>query len=622
MSQTKITQTIKKFRGLNQFISKAILTPDCAEDLSNVIVSLAGYLSKVRYPVALTGLVGGIGVAAISRFLNFAQGVGTRYVFGWSGQSLISWDVNAGYAPVVIDTRASNASGSIWDFASANNILFMTNLSRAVKWLGAGYGLLPWGLPAPAAPTFAALVVVNIATTARAGNIATVTTAADCNFNTGDTVVVAGATDPTFNGTPVIQITGPVDNRHFSYANPGPNVGVAGSAGTATISPGYAITASKSWKVSWGYSVTGDEGSMSVASAIQGINAVATGYHINIPAPPVGPGGTTAPADNGIDIAYVYSILDGGSDYFLEGTVAVAGLATSFNSASGDAGLNQLARGQLINGPPTAGKYLAVWGGRIFIAKIVGGPQTVQYTGYELILRGRPENCVPPNNALLLSIGADELRGLGVMQVGIVAFDKSAHMFMLRGLIQDVAFSQPITLTQFLEQLPYNEGCLSHFTIRSTKYGLIWLGADKTVKVFDGSSAPSDISFGAYPILRTITAGSEESCQAEWFNYVERDWYVLAIPTNGSPQCNKILLFDLTASDNLGIFVIDQLCDSLGVIEDSTGVRRLCIAFQGSCGNFRSATTQPVGSPPTRRRLSTYCPHFGAEDTMGTTLPR
>lgn len=317
-----------------------------------------------------------------------------------------------------------------------------------------------------------------------------------------------------------------------------------------------------------------------------------------------------APPDAQIDTVVWFRSLDGGGDPFRLCEVNInTGVITNPNSNTAvtvvagtnnlqitdntpDDALDQTTRGPLINNPPPIGLYTAVAQNRVFIFNLIGGPQSVAYSGYEQILFGRPEECFPPNNQLILSIGAEQIAGGGVIHAGIVAFSQTGRMYMLRGQVEDISLAVPVNFTQYLEELPWTLGCFSHFTIQSTPWGLVWLAGDKTVQLFDGHDAPYDISKPLYPYLQQITPGTESQAVSGYFNWLERDWYALMIATGGSLSNNKLFLFAFHTPpgqdqpDEVECFVSDipaRLGGAtwIGLITTSKLQRMLCIGAQG-----------------------------------------
>jgi len=77
-------------------------------------------------------------------------------------------------------------------------------------------------------------VQVNISNTSLTSNIATITTATPHGYVTGDTIIVAGATNTVYNGTYAVAST-PTPTS-LTYARTNANIGSASSAGTVSIS--------------------------------------------------------------------------------------------------------------------------------------------------------------------------------------------------------------------------------------------------------------------------------------------------------------------------------------------------------------------------------------------------
>jgi hypothetical protein len=373
----------------------------------------------------------------------------------------------------------------------------------------------------------------------------------------------------------------------------------------AGLSPAFGYSYSYAWK----NSVTGHVGNVSIADAASG--AFTKKANQAIASPP-------NPADAQIDTIVWFRSLDGGGDQFRLCEVNLAtGAITTFSSgtqitaqiigaqylqitdASPDSSIDQATRGPLINNPPVQGNYVALGQSRLFVFNLAGSPQDIIYSGYEQILLGRPEESFPPNNRLRLSIGAEQIAGGGVLQAGVVAFSQTGRMYMLRGQVEDISLAVPVNFSAYLEELPWTLGCASHFTIQSTPYGLIWLAGDKTVQLFDGRSEPVDISAPIYPYLRRITPGTESQCVASYFNWLERDWYVLLAALDGSLTINRMFMFAANKIpqsndlESMELFVSDIPANLpagtvpwIGLITTSTLQRELCIASQGRIQNL------------------------------------
>lgn len=432
-----------------------------------------------------------------------------------------------------------------WSFVETNNIIIGVNGQRAVKWTGTD--LLNVGLPAPAnAPT-----VTN-----QAGNLS-----------------------PTFGY-----------EWAFSWKSSGNAPGLAGP------SPIEVSTASP-------------------ATAQIGAGLVNKAFIIT----------STSTPDLQFDTLVLWRTLNGGGDLFRLAEVNINTGAVSFNAATvsvtgsipylsvidntPDSALDKATRAPFLNNQPVAAKFAAVGQSRVLLMNLPGAPQDAIYSGYERILVGNPPECFPPNNRLRLSIGAESIAGGGIIQAGVVMFSNIDKMYMLRGQMEDITDTAPVQFTQYLEELPWTLGCFSHETIRATPYGLVWLAADKTVQLFDGHSQPKDISQPVYPILRGITAGAENQCSSAYFNWLERDWYVLLVPFGGSVTPNRMIFWGLDKeTETIDIFISTIPADGIATVTTSTGQRRLLIGRLGqllllpvasdTLGGIADLSLIPAGGAP------------------------
>ncbi len=119
------------------------------------------------------------------------------------------------------------------------------------------------------APTFNSWGVTHITNYARSSNVATYTYLGT-TFGTGQTVTVAGLTDPTFNGTFTV-LANDGDLGHFTTTNVGANLRTAAGPGTATLtSAAVVVTPSGilNGSTTYDYKVVlrGYHGELSVAS--------------------------------------------------------------------------------------------------------------------------------------------------------------------------------------------------------------------------------------------------------------------------------------------------------------------------------------------------------------------
>ncbi len=363
-----------------------------------------------------------------------------------------------------------------------------------------------------------------------------------------------------------------------------------GSIPTIGVPAGTGITLTIGRKYRLAYK--DDDGAVGTASA----GSASTGAIANQTIPVTLPAPTFL--DGRITKGRLYATLDGGNDYFFHSEVTAA-FPTIVNDATADADLDQSERAPLINDQPPKAKFMCQWGSRIFFFNLVDeDSHWIAYTGYNRIFVGRPEETCPPGNRIKLETGADEIAGGGVIPQGVIAFDKSNKMFMFRGQPEDITVTAPVEFTLFMQQLPYDIGCISHYTIRSTVRGLVWLGVCLGIYIFDGSSPPEDVSEGAEPILRTINTAAAGNSRAVYWQYRGRDWYILAVPTGTETQLNKILIVDLDKNEqkNFGIIVLDVgTFGSINIVEMVDGTQKLVIGQDGLLKEIKVTSTTSSG---------------------------
>src|SRR5215471_10372106 len=357
------------------------------------------------------------------------------------------------------------------------------------------------------------------------------------------------------------------------------------TVGTPTTGDGNInLTVGRSYRIAYKNSKTGHVSTASKPSDSSGSVTNGT-ITITIP-PPLLP-------DSQIDSARIYATLDGGADDFFVGEVN-GPFPTTFTDTLQDIEIDQTERAPLINAVPPRAKFLARWGARIFMFNLVDeSDKWVAYTGYNRIFVGRPEETCPQGNRIKCETGADEITGGGVIDAGVIVFDRTDKMWMFRGQPEDIVVTAPVEFTLFLKELPWPIGCSSHFTIVSTPYGLIWLSTSLSVWRYDGVSKPEPIDEGVQPILRSINKDQIRNARATYWQYADKDYYVLGIPIQGSTELNRILIFDMEPGDkNAGTFPLDVgPFQSLGVIEMMNAEQKLVIGQGGRLKELKVTST-------------------------------
>lgn len=548
-------RVIKRFHGLNAYKPLTSLPYDWAQDLLNVIVGSNGQLSKFRLPQPLSPVTAfPVGPQTL---VDFQQANGLRQIFAIIGTQLGYYTNDGTSAPTIV-SAAAPANAGPWSFGEVSNILIGVNGIRTVKWTGTD--LLNVGIAIP-----------NIAPTV---------------------VIQAGALSPQF---------GYLYAYSWKCSGNAPGLNGPSPIEVSTASPVSITTggplANKQFQVT-----------------------------AAVPAPP----------DPQFDTIVWWRTVDGGGDLFRLAEVNINTGVVTFNAATVMASgaipyiqiidntpdlplvpngpaLDETTRAPLLNNPPIQGKYLTIGQGRTIIMNLVGAPQDAIYSGYERILVGNPPECFPPNNRLRLSIGAESIAGGGIIQAGVVMFSNADRMYMLRGQMEDITDTAPVQFTQYLIEQPWKLGCMSHQTIQATPYGLVWLAGDKTVQLFDGYSQPQDISSPVYSILRNITKGSETNCVSAYFNWLDRDWYVLLVPYNGAITPNRAIIWGLEKdTQQIDIFISTIPMDGIASILSSQNQRRLIMGRAGQLFNLpiNTDTTGGIADltiiPATNGQLQAY----------------
>lgn len=605
-------RTVRMFRGISQHRNKPLNPPDYAEDCRNVIISSEGQCSKRKFPVIYTPSNLRGDVTGPTEVFNFTQGTGARYLIAHFGTQLCSFD--ASLTPGLIDDTPSNA-GTVFDMVQANNIALFANNVRMLKWLGTG-GVKNWGI---AAPTVAPLVSIktffgttDILNVTRASGVTTIVFQAAHGLVLADSFFIfldinpgianqsgfpvstlGGITGETSSFDGVWKVASVVNATTVTFLNPGADFALPGFGTAGPPTPTSATLGGFSARYSYKNSVESTESSMSPIGNYTGSFAGPNRIGFS----------GTPPTDPQVDTVCWYITLDGGATWFLSAEIPYAAntagvIPTHGYGASGQSILSNQVTGSLINNPPPVGKYLIKWNGRVIIINLVGAKSRAAYSGYEQILRGRPEQCYPPNNQLVFDIGAQELSGGGAYNGGVLFFSEGNRAFQLTGMLEDVILSAPVIFTAFLQEMSWDQGMASHESGATTPFGFIWLASDFTVQIYNGAGMPQCLSQGVDPILRRINKTVKSLCRGDHFNYLERDWYVLSVPLDSSTQCNALIIFDLTALDNYGVFIFDQPMDWVGVVEDSISAFHLSIGVSGHVWDLLVSSDTVAGVTP------------------------
>lgn len=145
MARNLQTKTIRKFHGLAMWPTLITTDSSWAIDLVNVMPSGSGGLEKLRVPLTLSPAIAGLSGAG--NLANFQNAKGVRQAVAGFGDTFYSFALDA-YTPTLQDTNLLNSG--VMSFAQANNLMFVANGQRMMKWNGAA--LQKWGIDQMPAP--------------------------------------------------------------------------------------------------------------------------------------------------------------------------------------------------------------------------------------------------------------------------------------------------------------------------------------------------------------------------------------------------------------------------------------------------------------------------------------
>lgn len=463
-------------------------------------------------------------------------------------------------------------------------------------------------------------VVPGIVVGSRTAGVATYSWSPDLPVNNlamvGTFVTVSGYADATLNG--VFQVaTANIGTGGGTGTITCAQAGLPDSAGGAngTLTAGVTIVIARSYAFSF-VTYLGHPSNISLITTVKG---PLTNRIVYVGGPPNFPDPQT--------VGYqLFATLDGGGDLFIDRSAIPGVSGTILHDFYPDSSLDPTVQGPLIHNPPPVGRYLTVGQSRVFVANIVGDPTAIAYSGFEQITYpgARPEEAFPPNNRLRLRIGAEGVAGIGVLQAGVVAFSVTKKMWMLRGQVEDITLNLPVAFSAYLEELPWDTGTMCHQSIQPTPMGLLFWATDRTVQLFDGHGTLSDISGPVYPILRRATVGKESVASSAYFNWLERDWYGLSFPIDGSPINNFTLFWSMQPdTQQVDIFPCSIGMACLQTITTSALQRILAIGQNGKILNLPVSqdTTSGIADPALIPATAANLPAFWRGGYFGNDTP-
>lgn len=248
------------------------------------------------------------------------------------------------------------------------------------------------------------------------------------------------------------------------------------------------------------------------------------------------------------------------------------------------------------NGIAPQGKYLAVWLDRVLMCGIAGDETGVRFTGYDTINFGRPQMSWPQYNEIKLGQGQAIPNGMGLLRYGgMVFFGTNGFMYIYRGTLNDISLSAPVSLSFYAEQMPYNIGLYSHFSIQSTGAGLVWLDDGFNLRVMDntGFYPPKAIAPNLAGLFARMTPGSQDKVVSSHFDYLQRDWYTISFPIDGSLTNNMTVVVDVGAdpAKNTGAWPVQHSINDAKWVQYPDGTGHLLALVP-------QLTTSNAGNPP------------------------
>ena len=602
------SHTFTRFRGIAASDSVVNIPPDTARDCLNVYGDSGGWLNVFQMP---TTLIDWGNPANAATDLAAVLSLGYLPVPNQNPRLIIQQGATLMYADYPYTIAVQYGGGPLagilarLDYAVSNGLTYFCNGQEA------GY-VLPvtnptgnptrrfgWGIaPPPAAPTvIASTSYGGSITLQRTAGVTTATFATPHGAAPGQPFYVdsvAGVPwDASFEGVWKIATT-PLATT-LTFLQPGlPDAGPF----TRASFPGLpASTNGYQWGVAYGSSPVAHFGSLSPLSPNL-MTALNDGPVLLIP-PSADPqvdqvalfrnqdgGGTQYLTNAGINRTGVVKAIatgDYAGYYVLLDTTMDEQLATSGQTAPYD------------NGVAPLGKYLAVWLDRVLMTGMAADPTGVRFTGFDSINFGRPQMCWCQFNEIKLGQGEAYPCGMGLLRYGgMVFFATNGYMYIYRGTLNDITVSAPASLSFYAEQLPYHIGLYSHYSVQSTPIGLVWLDDGLNLRVFENSGfyPPKPLAPNLAGLLKRITPGTQDKVESAYINYLQRDWYLLAICVDGSLTPNMMVVVDVgaDAARNTGAWPTDYAVNGLQWLEYADNSRHLIAALPYLPGSLASPT--------------------------------
>lgn len=208
-----VTETVKKFKGMNQSKSGVSLAPEWALFCVNVIPdTVSGGLAKLRIPLALSAAIGGTGPNQFAMYENSLSG--TKQIVAFFGTSVYVFELDD-FTAALIDNNADYAGPTPMSLATSNNLEFFQNgVTVPLKYSAAG--LQFWGIQQGQVPTLG--VPFGTGFTVATGRIYRVSYKNTVTQHVGTASAISASTGPLADKTQPITIPAPSGDAQIDAA--------------------------------------------------------------------------------------------------------------------------------------------------------------------------------------------------------------------------------------------------------------------------------------------------------------------------------------------------------------------------------------------------------------------
>lgn len=593
------SHTITRFKGISAD-SVANIPPDSAIWCNNVFADKGGWLNVFQVPTPLLDW-------STEPITNLAAVLAISYlpIINSNPRLLIQQGANLLYADHPFSTAVKYSGGPLsgllqrLDFATSNGITYFSNSQTGGYVLPPSSGTLQsarinaWGINPPTAPVvIPSTTSLGSVTIQRAAGVVTVQFGSNHGATVGGPVYVdkdpSATWDSSYSG--VWKVASIISPTELTYAQTG--LPDSGPYSRASFPGGLTATTGYLYGCCYGSSPVAHFSSLSAVSAITG--PLTNQAPVVLLPPSTDPQVDEAAlfrTQDGVDVQYLTN--DGSGLTAIPTTTGIVSAVTTGPFVGYYVWLDtqtdeSLAQSGLTapydNGVSPNPKYLSVWLDRILGCGMLSDPTGVRYTGFDSINFGRPQMCWCAFNEVKIGQGEAYPCGMGVLRYGgMVFFGTNGRMYIYRGTLNDITVSSPTSLSFYAEELPYRTGLYSHYSVQSTPAGLVWLDDGFNLRIFENSGfyPPRLLSPNLTQLFKRITPGSFDVIESAYINYLQRDWYLIAIPIDGSPTNNCLVVVDCNPDPNLnqGAFPTDYASNGLAWLQYADNSKHLITAM-------------------------------------------